>query len=222
MRTSKPISTISYNSPDFLKARLYELVQNKIISFWVFIYHKKEEDEKKDHIHLFLIPSKMIQTDDLKDEFKEIDLMHPDKPLGCIGFNSSKFEHWYFYGKHDKLYLRYAKNQSRKYHYNQDEFVSSDPLEFESMVNECHLPDLIPNGEMMVCIEKGMSWHQFVQSHTIPIQLFNQYRNAFITYQEALGVLPDEDYLKFRSVLEDLAKAPKTDRNNKKNHEMEN
>lgn len=47
MRTSKPIATISYNSADFLKLRLNDLIKSKKICDWMFIQHTAEADEKK-------------------------------------------------------------------------------------------------------------------------------------------------------------------------------
>ena len=69
VRTTKPIATISFNSPDFLRTKLEELRDAGRISFWAFIEHKPEDDEggKKSHCHLYIEPSKMLQTDDLKD-----------------------------------------------------------------------------------------------------------------------------------------------------------
>ena len=54
MRTSKTISTISYNTKDFLEFKLMELMDSGDISDWFFIQHFAEEDEKKDHIHLWV------------------------------------------------------------------------------------------------------------------------------------------------------------------------
>lgn len=107
MRTTKPIATISFNSPAFLKLKLEELTKAGKISFWAFIPHKPEDDEAgtKEHNHLYAEPSKMMQTDDLKAELLEFDPEHPDKPKGCLPFRTSKFADWYLYGLHDKRYL---------------------------------------------------------------------------------------------------------------------
>ena len=48
VKTRRPISTISYNSPEYLQGKLEELRKAKIISVWFFIKHKKEQDERKD------------------------------------------------------------------------------------------------------------------------------------------------------------------------------
>lgn len=91
MRTTKPIATISFNSPAFLKLKLEELTKAGKISFWAFIPHKPEDDEAgtKEHNHLYAEPSKMMQTDDLKAELLEFDPEHPDKPKGCLPFRTS-------------------------------------------------------------------------------------------------------------------------------------
>ena len=64
MATSKPISSISYNSDSFLVDRLAVLSKAEVISFWAFIHHKAEKglDEVpgKAHIHLFVMPNKLV------------------------------------------------------------------------------------------------------------------------------------------------------------------
>lgn len=45
MRTSKPISTISYNTLPFLKEKLDDLVNNQVLEFYFFIWHHAEDDE---------------------------------------------------------------------------------------------------------------------------------------------------------------------------------
>ena len=59
MKTSKPISTISYNSEEFLKAKLDYLVRSGEVAFWYYIKHHGEYDKEtniqdKDHIHLYI------------------------------------------------------------------------------------------------------------------------------------------------------------------------
>lgn len=72
MQTSKPISTISYNTEDFLVNVLEDLLRTHIIDFYMYIQHIGEIDlfgeQEKDHIHLFVIPNKRINTADL-DKF---------------------------------------------------------------------------------------------------------------------------------------------------------
>lgn len=143
MKTIKPISTISYNSKNFLVLKLNELLKAHKISFWCFIFHKAEVDEKKDHFHLYIEPNTRLDTMDLQDELKEI-VIGSDKPLGCINFHSSKFADWYYYSMHYKPYLA-GKNESRQYSYCRADFVCCDDDCLDDLIvsNPCPYDDLI-------------------------------------------------------------------------------
>lgn len=132
MQTSKPISTISYNSKGFLNSKLQEYVETGAVEFWCYIEHEPEEDELKKHIHLLIIPNKRIDTGVLKDDLKEIDNKKPDKPLGVTIFCSSKIDDWFLYNMHYKPYLD-SKLLERKFHYSKDAFYCSDVDAFEEL-----------------------------------------------------------------------------------------
>lgn len=134
MRTSKPISTISYNSVPFLKSKLDELVRNHRISNWLFIQHHAEVDEKKDHIHLWIKPNTLLDSMDIQQFFEEYDPLRPDKPLGCIDFVSSQVDDFILYGLHLEAYLK-SKFESREYHYLPSDFVYCDEDSFEDLLN---------------------------------------------------------------------------------------
>ena len=71
MNTRSPISTISYNTVDFLKLKLDELIASKTISFYMFIKHEPEIDDLKPHIHLYIEPNRQLDTMVLTDYLKE-------------------------------------------------------------------------------------------------------------------------------------------------------
>lgn len=180
MRTTKPISTISFNTPDFLELKLNELLKAGRISFWAFIPHKAEDDEagKKPHCHVFIEPSKMLQTDDLKSEFKEFDPSHPDKPLSCITFKSSKFDPWYLYGLHDKRYLA-SKNQSRKFHYSHDDFRTSDDDDLLFKARSIDLLSLSPYADMEDAQRQGITWSEYFSRGTVPLPQIALFERAW-------------------------------------------
>lgn len=182
MRTTKPIATISFNTPSFLKLKLDELLKAKIISFWAFIIHDPEDDEggKKEHIHLYIEPSKMIQTDNLKEELKEFDPDKPEKPKGCITFNSSKFDHWYMYALHDKRYLA-SKGQSRKYHYSVEEMVTSDIDDLNYKAKSIDFISLSPYADMEEAQRQGITWSEYFRRGTVPIPQIRQFLEAWNT-----------------------------------------
>ena len=111
-----PIATISYNSDEFLQAKLDELMRNKVISAYFWVNHFAEEDERKNHKHLWLKPNRRIDTMELQQYFIEPFTDARLKPLGCIDFVSSKIDDALLYFAHWKSYLAY-KHQSRRYHY---------------------------------------------------------------------------------------------------------
>lgn len=199
MRTTKPVSTISFNSASFLRTKLEELRHGKIISFWAYIVHQPEDDEggKKEHIHLFIEPSKMLLTDSLKEEFREFDPSHPDKPLCCISFRNSKFDDWYMYSIHNRSYLA-SKGESRRFHYPETDVVSSDSDDLNFRVKCIDLLALSPYADMKSAIAMGVSWGEYVARGVVPIPQINQFQKAY-----------------------ELLKNNATFRNGHKNHEMD-
>ena len=170
MRTTKPISTIAFNTPDYLELKLNELLKAGRVSFWAFIVHKPEDDEggKKEHCHVYIEPSKMLQTDDIKTELKEYDPKNPDKPRGCISFSSSKFAPWYLYALHDKRYLA-SKGQSRRFHYQHDDIRSSDPDDLHFKAKSIDLVSLSPYADMEDAQRQGFTWAEYFSRGTIPL-----------------------------------------------------
>lgn len=178
MKTTKPISTISYNSEYYLVSRLVELQKAKKIQFWAFIQHTAEEDEKKAHKHLYIEPAKSIQTEDIREYLKEIDEKDMSKPLGCISFNSSRFDDWFLYVLHDEKYLA-SKGQSRKYHYKATDIISSDEDDLEYHINEVDMTKYTPYQPIVDAQKEGISFESFIARGRVPIQHIHQYREAW-------------------------------------------
>lgn len=184
MRTSKPISTISFNSREFLIFKLSYLQEKGVLSFWAFIEHQPEDDEggKKQHFHVFVIPSKICNTDDIRKQFIEYDPQH-DKPRGTLLWVTSKFDSWYMYALHDSAYLA-SKGQSRKYHYKHDMFVSSDDDDLNCMAKSIDLISLSPYMSMRSAQAQGCTFAEYFNRGTIPIQQVNLYRSAWDLLRE--------------------------------------
>lgn len=103
MGTSKPISTISYNTEPFLLSKLNEWYECHIIQAYQYIKHKGEDGDK-DHIHLRIEPNKVIDPMDLTNDLMEWEV-GKDKPLCVRPWRPSKEQDWYLYAIHDPLYL---------------------------------------------------------------------------------------------------------------------
>lgn len=129
MKTTKPISTISYNSLNFLKYKLDCLLEDGVINFYMGIVHQPEEDEKKEHIHLYILPHSQVDTMKLESQF--IELVHGEKkPRKTIFFVKSDPDNWILYNQHFAPYLL-SKMESRVYHYQKEDFFYSDEASFD-------------------------------------------------------------------------------------------
>ena len=104
MATQKPLSTISYNTEEFLQEKLNDWIDGHIIQSFMYIKHKGEDGDK-DHIHLRIEPNRRVDPMDLQAALREYDGINV-KPLGCRPFRPSKEEDWILYAVHDKEYLR--------------------------------------------------------------------------------------------------------------------
>jgi hypothetical protein len=178
LRTLKPFSTISYNSKDFLEFKLNDLVQRRKIAFWAFIEHLPEDDEKKKHKHLYVVPNGQINTDEVRDYLSEYDPEHPDKPLGCMPCNSSKFGDWYLYVLHDTAYLA-SKGQSRKYHYARDEVVCSDADFLNEEIHRIDMSKFSKINALRDAVENGIPFAKLVMNGQIPIQQIHAYQKTY-------------------------------------------
>lgn len=124
----------------------------------------------------------MLQTDDLKAELKEFDPEHPDKPRGCISFNSSKFDPWYLYALHDKRYLA-SKGQSRRFHYTHDDIVTSDDDDLLFKARSIDMVSLSPYADMEDAQRQGFTWAEYFARGTVPlpqVALFERAWNLLI------------------------------------------
>lgn len=176
MRTSKAISTISYNSQEFLVNKLNELIEAHTISDYYFINHFPEQDEKKAHIHLFIQPNKLIDTMYLQDYFKEVDINNLNaKPLKCIDFRLSKLDDWFLYCLHYEPYLS-TKCESREFHYTKDDFVYYDEDNFDYNYNHALKgSDFAHNNQILnVMFDSNINPIELLKIGAVPINLASQ------------------------------------------------
>lgn len=126
MATSRPISSISYNTRSFLMEKLNDLYNRHIISNALVMFHKGEDGDK-DHAHFRLELNTRVDPMTLRDEFKELDSNHA-KPLWIRPFRFSKEEDFILYVIHDQHYLKtvYGIDKCEKLPYDWHEIISLD------------------------------------------------------------------------------------------------
>ena len=181
MKTRLPFSTISFNTKPYLELKLDELRRSKILSDWFFIMHKPEDDESKgkEHAHVYFIPSKGVQTDDVRQELLELDPEHPDKPRGCLRMQSSKFGNWYLYGIHDPDYLA-SKGETRKYHYKYEDIVASNYDVLYELVYEIDvLAELGAFKGMQQAKSRGLTFQEFFNQGKVPPLQVRAFQHAW-------------------------------------------
>ena len=166
-----------------MQTKLNYLVNRRKIAFYAFIEHLPEEDERKKHKHVLIIPNGQINTDQVYDFLLEIDPANPDKPLGCTPFRSSKFSDWYLYSIHDRDYLA-SKGQSRKYFYKNEDFIVSDSDFFIEEIHSIDLSSLSKMKNLRNAVSSGVSFEQMVINGQIPIQQVYAYQRAYALIQD--------------------------------------
>lgn len=200
MATKQAISTISYNTQPFLEDVLQRLIQSQVISFYAWIQHKGEYDERlnytdKDHIHLYVEPNKKLDPMDLSMHFLEADPDNP-RPLGVISWRTSNFAEWFLYNTHDPDYLA-AHFETKQYQYSYEDFVSSHFDDFMNKVMDAlrsasngyarnkNLVNFLNNGgKIGELIAVGAISPSQASGYFAFAKMYNDYRrlNGFITY----------------------------------------
>ncbi len=185
MATSKPISTISYNSPAFLEKTLNDFVSAGTITAWFYVFHNGEpqadNDEAlgKDHIHLLVVPNKCIDLLKFTSAFIEVNPLDIKLPFRCMPFRNSKIEEWFLYALHQPDYLS-MKGLEKEFHYTIDEMSTNNPdychmLYVEAMQSLKNSPAY----KLSRAADKGVDFSTLVRSGQIPVQ---QISNSALFY----------------------------------------
>lgn len=186
MKTTLPFSTISYNSAAFLELKLNEHLKAHTISFWAYVTHQPEEDERKEHHHVWIVPSRGILTDSLMDDFLEFDPEKPNKPRACLPCSSSKnFADWYLYAVHDEKYLL-MKGQTRKYHYRYNAVKTSNEDYLLELYKSIDITKLTPYEAIKQAVGNGLTFDELVAQGQVPIPQFDSWRKAFASIRSSM------------------------------------
>lgn len=143
------VSWISYNSKEYLKTKLDELVEGMKIDFYYFIWHKGEkkknsEEREKDHIHLKIHANGRFDSMEFQKYTMQIDPKHKI-PRQCIlpikehYENKEIFDGAILYDKHDEEYLK-SIGETREFHYKWEEFITSNELQFQYYADNAEIP----------------------------------------------------------------------------------
>ena len=162
MKTSKPISTISYNTEEFLRAKLDYLSRSGEVAFWYYIKHHGEYDKEtnmqdKNHIHVNLEFADRVDTIKLGEMFLEYENGDLNsKPLKCMPFRVSKPYDALLYNIHHAQYLL-QKFEQKEFSYTLDDIVTSDRDYLNQLYSEALHSDIFKRDRMMKLMDSGVS-----------------------------------------------------------------
>lgn len=180
MQTTKLISTVSFNTPNFLKGKLNSLVASAVLEYAHWVIHEPEEDETKQHIHVVMKPNRRLDTSALGKEFVE-KLADEEKPRGVLPFRStSRMSDWVLYSAHDIQYLL-RKGETRKHSYELKQFNSTCQDLLEEDWRDCHHSEDNKIPLLREYAKQGKTWADILQLNFIPINQLFQYKDIFFT-----------------------------------------
>ena len=163
--TAKSLSTISYNSYNFLVDTLNCLFDSGKIEDFRVMFHKGEDGDK-DHAHVWLSPNRRLDTVELRKVFNEVDPSH-DKPLGVLPFRKSSDLDWLLYALHDPVYLEshHSDNDGDgKLLYSLDEMITPFPEQLQRDFVRAQSIRKTKNQQIIDCFDKGFSFASAVAS----------------------------------------------------------
>lgn len=181
--TKRPLSTISFNSEKFLCSALSSLVEAGKVQSWLYVKHKAEEDTKKEHIHLLLVPCSVVNPVAVRKSFIEPSF-DGRGDLGCLPFNPSKISDWLLYSLHYEPYLC-GKGLVRHNHYKLSDVVTNESSDYVyQLFNEA--VESLSNSRVsnfLDMVNSGASFGELLASGIVPPNQVIFYDKLFKTYR---------------------------------------
>lgn len=174
MKTGRTISNVTWNSLGHFKKTADALVAEGVLDWYHAIEHKAEADEdKKDHIHFVVKPSKAVDTIWLSMRFAEWveGEEKPRKPTNDWHFvQNGHLGDWLLYALHDKDFLT-AKLEKREYEYTLEDIVTSDQMALECAYREAKRSEGGHIAKLRKAYEMGLTLDAVLLSGAIPLPL---------------------------------------------------
>lgn len=181
MKTIKPVSSVSWNSEEFLTKTLNKLIDDHVVLFWFYVKHLPESNEGKEHFHVYIEPDIRIDTNEFRQQFEELppkdskekDIIRP------LPFEKSNFDNAYLYFTHNKVYLN-SKGFYKQY-YNYTNVVSSDDFLLQEKVGLIDFYKIQGSRANRIkdAIIHGVCFEDMVLTGLIPVQQINQYQKLY-------------------------------------------
>lgn len=183
--TALPMSTISYNTNEFLEARLQGMLDAGKLDDYRFIRHYGEDGDK-DHFHVLVYPAKRLDFTAVSKDLREVDITCTDKPLGVMPWRKSSPDHWLMYALHDEQYLANHSNEDEaksKIRYRLDEVSTPYPQQLERDYRRALALRDTDSQRVINALKSGMAAVDIMYSYDIAPQKVLAISRA---YQEAV------------------------------------
>lgn len=177
MKTSKWISTISYNTDKYLAYVCNKLIEERYIYFWCYIEHYPEADERKKHKHLLMFPNGRIDSDSIAARFDEY-VDGEEAPRRVMPFRTSKFDDAYLYMIHEKRYLL-SKGLTKKYYYDRENIICSEIDYLTEMVHCIDMSRYKRLDFLIEAVDNDISFQYLLASGRIPVPQIRAYKEAY-------------------------------------------
>lgn len=158
------------------------MLTNGDIAFWCYIKHAADEDNKKAHIHLHIVPDRAIETASIINDLIEDD---PNNvlPLKCRPFEFSKWDDWYLYCLHDQAYLKY-KGLHRNLYYRPEDFISSDSDYLYDKVHSIDVSAYSGYDDLINAFKAGIGFDDLILQGKIPLNRAVQFATIWKSLKE--------------------------------------
>lgn len=146
----------------------------------MFIVHEGDEDIKKQHKHIYLIPNGRVDTNLLDEYLTEVD-PNNIKPLGCMIWRAESLKNFgdaYLYYLHDPTYLE-SKGMCRNLHYNHADIYTSDNDQLNEFVRTIDYRKMYGPAYIREAIERNIPFAQLVAEGRIPLQQIRQAKEYY-------------------------------------------
>lgn len=173
--TKSPMSTISYNSEEWLVANLEKLVKLHYICFYMYIFHLGENGDK-DHFHIYVQPNKSLDFMDINEQFFTQYVPGQKKPLKCRPWRPSKEEDWILYDLHDPEYLAskdFDGSQDGKIPYSPNDMKYNEDFDWDIAYRRAKATIRTSARSLSIALDKGESVTKLIETGASPTLLTN-------------------------------------------------
>lgn len=181
--TSSLISTICYDDvldPSVVIKRLRDM---ESIDFGLWIKHKPDEDDKKEHYHILLQPSSRVDTNLLRNSFFCGSNGDGQSVYSCLPFRKTlDINHWLLYSLHDENYLN-SKMQERKFHYCIGDLKSTEDEDFICRVYcDAYESSLTLCGKYLELFRRGLTPADIIMQNKVAYNAIGNLYKLYFAY----------------------------------------